>query len=315
MSGPEVSVVVASRDRADRLDQLLRSLRRQTMPRERFEVVIVDDASADWTPALLERAVALGNLDLRFIRHPAPLGPGGARDRGWRAARAPLIAFIDDDCEAEPGWLEALAAIGGPPHLIVQGRTEPNPAEVDGFGPLSRTIEVTTLGPYYETCNIAYPRALLELVGGFDPGFRTACEDTDLAWRAIEAGAETRFAERALAFHAVNQLGFHGALAVTAKWADVPRLFRRHPVLRELLTWRVFWRRSHALLTLAVVGALMARRFPPALILAIPYGQLLAGRRHVAGVSPAWAAWFALHDALEMANTARGAVRHRSLVL
>jgi glycosyltransferase involved in cell wall biosynthesis len=130
MSGePEISVVVATRDRASRLTELLRSLRAQTVGKDDFEVIVVDDASVDATPTVVAREIERGELKLQVVRRDLSGGPGAARNAGWPTARASLVAFIDDDCVAAPRWLEAgLAASSEHPGRFVQGRTDPNPA-------------------------------------------------------------------------------------------------------------------------------------------------------------------------------------------
>ena len=229
---PRVSVVAATRDRPDRLAALLEALRAQTLAAADFEVVVVDDGSGPETSVLLEDAARGGDLALRIVRHDAPRGPGGARNAGWRAARGALVAFTDDDCRPAPGWLEAgLAAHERAPEAVVQGRTQPDPGERDRLGPFSRTVHVERLGPQYETCNIFYPRELLERLGGFDEGFglRPGGEDSDLAWRAIELGRPTAFCGDALVFHAVLELGPLGALRDATRWTETVRVFARHP--------------------------------------------------------------------------------------
>src|SRR5688572_18253328 len=101
-----VSVVMATKDRARRLGDALASLRAQTIGLERFEVIVVDDGSTDATPQLLADA-ARSDLRVRPLRRETSGGPGAARNDGWRIATAPLVAFMDDDCVADPQWLEA----------------------------------------------------------------------------------------------------------------------------------------------------------------------------------------------------------------
>ena len=119
---PEVSVVVATRDRAMLLEELLASLRRQTLPADRFEVLVVDDGSGDGTAALLATEERQGTLRTVATGHREAVGPAAARNAGWRAARAPVVAFTDDDCVVSPRWLEeGLAACRAAPGCIVQG--------------------------------------------------------------------------------------------------------------------------------------------------------------------------------------------------
>src|SRR3712207_1354018 len=102
---PRVSVVVATHQRAERLRSLLAGLRAQTLPREDFEVVLVDDASSDHTQTVIAEELAEGSLSLRTLRHERNEGQARARQDGWQHASAPLIAFTDDDCVPAPTWL------------------------------------------------------------------------------------------------------------------------------------------------------------------------------------------------------------------
>jgi GT2 family glycosyltransferase len=311
---PAVSVVVATRDRSERLERALDAIAAQDIAGG-FELIVVDDASADDTAELLEgRARAWEPGTMRVVRRATPGGPAGARNSGWRAASAPLVAFTDDDCEPTPGWLTALAAAAGEaPSGFVQGPTHPHPGELAALGPFSRTIEVRSLGPWFPTCNVAYPRALLERLDGFDERLPRG-EDTDLAWRARELGADPIWADDALVHHAVMEIGPIGRLEVAAAWWPAFANFARHPRLRRQLAWGLFWKRSHALLLLALVGVALARRFPPAILLAGPYARDVRIRMSAEGAAPLIAPYYALHDAVETATAVTGSVRHGTIV-
>jgi glycosyltransferase involved in cell wall biosynthesis len=315
---PEVSVVVPTRERPERLAALLAALRAQTLAPARFEVIVVDDASTDSTPSLLKREAASSPFRLRMLRRGSSTGPAAARNEGWRGAAGEVIAFTDDDCEPAPEWLAAgLRAARAAPGAVIQGRTEPNPAELRHQGPFSRTLRVTELGPHFETANMFYPRSLLERLGGFDERFRRpGGEDTDLAWRAIEAGAPVEFAAPALVHHAVEDHGPIGMLRVAGRWYDLMYALRRHPGYRARTRWRrIFWKQSHALLAQALIGCALARRFPPAALLALPYLRHLLGRCEQVGAAPAYAPYLALHDLVEVGAAVRGGLRHRVLVI
>jgi hypothetical protein len=162
----------------------------------------------------------------------------------------------------------------------------------------------------------------MESLGGFDDErFPFFGEDTDLALRAVEAGASLRYVESARVYHAVIPKPLPRALREAAGRDFLASLVRRHPSLREALPLRLFWKRSHATLLLAAAGA----RGAPltrglSLALAIPYladagafESPLRARR-VARVMAA-AASAALVDAAEIAATLRGALRERTPVL
>jgi GT2 family glycosyltransferase len=316
MSVPEVSVVVPSHARPARLAALLDALAAQTLPAERWEVVVVHDDAGD---------VVSGHPlpALREVRIPAhERGPARQRNRGWRMARAPLIAFTDDDCRPEPAWLEELlAAAGAHPGAIVQGATAPDPLELAAFAsPHARSISVDPPGHFAQTCNILYPRALLEAVGGFDERFPApAGEDTDLALRARAAGAPYVGAPAARVFHAVEPYSLRSAIRLAFKWRHLAYVVRRHPEVRRWFALGIFWREAHLQLCLALAGAALARRHPAAAALCLPYLRDRLGRRgrgprarlRAARELPERAAV----DLAEIAAMAWGSARYRTFVL
>jgi glycosyltransferase involved in cell wall biosynthesis len=316
VSEPLVSVVVSTFNRPARLARLLSSLRDQDLAADEFEVVVVDNGSDGATAEVIAHEAARPGLQLRRVRHEVTLGPAGGRNSGWRLARAPLVAFTDDDCAADRGWLTAgLRAHARHPGAVIQGITRPDPRELEDDGPLSRTVRVDSLGPQYEACNIFYPRELLEALGGFDERFGTlpAGEDTNLAWRAIERGASTVLAGEALVFHSVERVGIAGMLRFAGRWGAATRLFAEHPRTRSMLYRQLFWNVWHYLLWRSLLGLLA----PPPLRRLILARHLLELRRRArAEGGAAWLIPFLLlYDAVECWSVARGALRHRTLVL
>jgi GT2 family glycosyltransferase len=301
---------------------MLDSLRVQSV--RDFEVIVVDDACTRGTPELVRREADReedgGRLELRSVRRDEPGGPARARNEGWRLARAPLVIFLDDDCEATERWLEELlAAAERAPGALVQGRTVPNPREADRLGAYSRSLWVEEPGPYFQGTNILYPRELLERLGGFDaeafPSFYG--EDTDLAWRAIEAGAPVEWAPAALVHHAVFRVGPLGMLRIAWRWTQSIQIFRRHPALRRVhLTYGVFWKGSHYLLVRALLAVLVRRRSRAlALWLGAPYARNLLVRGERDGGGPGAAPFYVVNDLVEMAAVLRGALRYRTPVI
>ena len=310
---PDVSVVVATRNRARRLEALLRALGAQEGVT--LEAIVVDDASTDSTPALLARPA--GGLELRSLRRTTQGGPGTARNAGWRQARASLVAFTDDDCVPAPGWLAALVDVHGRrPEAVLQGATRPHPDEVARQDAFSRSQLITSLSPNFPTCNMAYPRALLERLGGFDESFGHYAEDADLAWRAIASGARAEFVPGALVHHAVHTPGAVAQLRDSQRWADAVRAFARHPGMRDGFTHRVFWRPSHEGLLLALAGLGLGRRTRGvSLLLAAVYLRHLRALHGSAAGTLAALPAHAVVDASEVVAMARGSARFRTLVL
>jgi glycosyltransferase involved in cell wall biosynthesis len=313
----EVSVVLATHDRPMRLARQLEALRAQSVPPDRYEIVVVDDASGPETRTLLEREQARDGAPLTVIHREESQGPAAARNEGWRAARAPLIAFTDDDCQAPAGWLEAgLSTARENPGAFVQGPTEPIPGEYEAsYGPFSHTMLVTKCGPGFETCNIFYPRQLLERLGGFDSSSYSGPggEDTDLGWKAIEeAGVQPVWAPEAFMYHAVTGLGPIGKIRMAARWHESMLPFRRYKSLRKHRYGGLFWSEVHQWMFQALVALLLPKRlWWLRAWLAAPYVVRLAHRRS----GPLLAPYLIVHDLVEVSAVLRGAIRYRTLIL
>jgi glycosyltransferase involved in cell wall biosynthesis len=310
---PRVSVVVPTHNRPQGIAKTIAALRAQTLPDDQYEIIVVDDGSGAETGETLQRLRDSGAPELLVLRHEAAGGPARGRNAGWQAAQAPLIAFTDDDCEPTPHWLQAgLEAWDGAPERFVQGPTHPNPAHRDARGPLTHSLEVTKLGPWWETANMFYPRVALERAGGFDEKHYSGPggEDTDLGWTLVRLGWEPVWAPAALVHHAVTRLGPWRALRLAWRWDETMLVFKRHPNLRSHLIARVFWSANHwwlvrAVIALAVPGRLWWLRW----WLASPYVLRLGTAR------PDLIAFVVAHDLVEMGACARGGIRYRVPVL
>jgi GT2 family glycosyltransferase len=315
---PEVAVVIPTRDRETRLAFALDALAAQTLGPERFEVIVVRD---DDLPG--PRTSPPETINCRSLTRPGYSGPAEKRNTGWRSTEAPLVAFIDDDCRPAPEWLqhllEAWSAADRDPRAIIQGRTEPDPDEQDLLTGFARSQEVVGPSHWYQTCNLAYPRQLLESLGGFDQGFEgVGGEDTDLGLRAEATGARLSYVGDALVWHAVHSRNLLDAMREAARWDGMALVFARHPEQRRRIYARVFWKRSHALAILALGGALLiSRRRWAGIAGVLPYvrsnvgGRTAIAPRNLIAIGIHIPARFAV-DLVEVFATVRGAIRFRS---
>ncbi|MDQ1402902.1 MAG: hypothetical protein QOG03_1218 [Actinomycetota bacterium] len=313
---PAATVVIATHGRAALLAETLDALAAQT--RRDFEVVVVDDDSPDDTQALLATRLV---RSLRVTRR----GPGRARQAGWMAAAAPVIAFTDDDCVPTPGWLAAiLEPIEAGRADFVQGPTMPRPDQLHLDGPWARTIRVPTENHRFPTCNMAYRKAVLDDLGGFRDEFtgpNTSGEDTDLGWRAKEAGYRIEFAPDALVHHAVWPSSFVRFVKDRPRWGMVVQVVRYHPGVREMAYKRYFFRRSHPRTIVLLCGffaaAAIRRWLPPAMAVGVLAAYLVKTRDseraaperalHIAQVFTA--------DVVELAVFVGASARYRTLFL
>lgn len=305
-----IAVVVPTRDRPVRLRWLLNALEEQDC--RDFELVVAHNSRGPETAALLrERGV-------RHLELPPEAGPAALRNAAWRATSAPWVLFTDDDCRPPADWVRrAVEAVGRHPGAIVQGATRPDPDELGVFhhAPHARSQEIEPPHVMAQTCNIAYPRALLERVGGFDERFTQAVgEDTDLALRARAAGAPFVAAPEVLTHHAVDW-GLRRRVRGSWRWQHMALLVREHPELRrELPLGGWAWSPRHARLLLAAAGLALRRPW-----LAVPwllgaprtYGNHPRALARTAAELPGQA----LVDAVETAALLRGSLRYRTLLL
>ena len=197
---PDVSVVAATHNRAERLAAMLAGLRARPSGRTASSVVIVDDASSDETPACSRREARRGRLRLRTRRQE----PGGGPGRGAQPRLADGDAHRDRlhrrrlRARRRAGWRRMLDWPRATRRRRRPGTDAAEPAPRPTRSTATRRrCSITGPTPHFETCNIVYPRALLEQLAGFDETYPApAGEDSDLGVRALEARRASRCSRR-----------------------------------------------------------------------------------------------------------------------
>ncbi|MFJ3495926.1 glycosyltransferase [Streptomyces sp. NPDC086091] len=222
---PSTTVVVATRERADRLATALDSLLAQDHPDA--EIVVVDNAPV--TDATRDLVVHKYGDRVRYLTEPVP-GLAVAHNTGLAAARGDVVAFTDDDVVADPRWLTELTApfsadpgLGCATGLILPARLR-TPAQVlleshGGFAkgftprtydpydpPADEPLFPFTAGRFGSGANMAYRTRVLRAVGGFDPatGAGTPARGGDDLYgfvRVLTAGHRLRYTPHALVWH------------------------------------------------------------------------------------------------------------------
>lgn len=201
----EVTVVVPTHNRADQLHRCLVSLDASAKAAALgVEIIVVDDGSSDATPDVLRAAARAGVA--RGLRRAVSGGPARARNLGWRAGTGRLVAFTDDDCEVDPGWLRSLVArISTAPAQVagVGGRVLPAASDpVSSYMTLHRILEPPASLRYVVTANCIFHRAALERVGGFDEAVSTpGGEDPGLCLQLARLGYSFAFEPEAVVTH------------------------------------------------------------------------------------------------------------------
>jgi glycosyltransferase involved in cell wall biosynthesis len=209
-SGITVSAVVCTHNGGDVIEKAITSLQKQDYPDDLYEILVVNNASTDDTPAIIEKLSSAGPKEIRCVDEPK-LGLSNARNAGIQASQSEVIAFIDDDSMADEKWLSSLvqifqqhdaACVGGKVNPIW---SIPPPSWLPEEIQLYLTI--VDMGPeirelhgleYPSGTNISYRKTAVQEVGGFDPRFgRTGSlllsgEEDDLCQR-LEAAGHKRY--------------------------------------------------------------------------------------------------------------------------
>lgn len=282
---PRISVVVPTYRRAALLERCLAALAAQTLAKTDYEIVVVHDGPGDEARHAVAEHVARSGAAARFFELEQRRGPAAARNRGWREARAEIIAFTDDDTVPHPQWLEhALAALtpdvdAGWGRLVMPLGNAPTDYEIDAAA-LARAPFVTA--------NCFCRRRVLERLGGFDERFERAWrEDSDLHFRLLRSGARIVHVEEAVVEHPIRPADWGVSLSQQRKILFDALLFKKHRALyRERIRRRARWDYY------AAVGALGVS------VIAIASGAFVAAA--IAG-----ALWFALTMRFSVARLVR----------
>jgi glycosyltransferase involved in cell wall biosynthesis len=209
--GPLFSVVLSTRNRGAMIEPALRSLLALKHPA--FEIVVVDQSSDDVTGVLV-RGLSTGDSRLRYLRTNR-FGLSRGRNDGIAASRGELVAFTDDDCIVDPGWLNAIEGDMRDPSVAgVFGRVLPS--EYRGRSGIDLAFKdseerkeyVRKAIPWHigHGANMAFRRADLIALGGFDEilgagGLLPSHEDGDMSYRILASGRRLVFAPSSLVFH------------------------------------------------------------------------------------------------------------------
>lgn len=232
-----ITVAVCTYNRAELLAQVLPAVLAQS--RLPDELLVVDNASTDHTPAVVAQARRLAAIPVRYVQEPSP-GIAHARNRALREAQGQYVAFIDDDAMPQSDWLQTL--------LTTLEQVKPRPDGIAGkveldwhgsrpnwfpsrFESLLCAYDQGAMGSFLDeedyllTTNALFDRRVVLSLDGFRPylgrkrGQMLGGEDNDMHRRLVQAGFRIYYQPAAVVYH------------------DVPPERRKKPFLVRRLFW------------------------------------------------------------------------------
>ncbi|MEO8028265.1 MAG: glycosyltransferase family 2 protein [Bryobacteraceae bacterium] len=273
---PGIAVVVANWNRRDLLAACLHSLAAQTL--RPAEIAVVDNGSDDGSLDMLEGLAAspeFARIPLRIIKNHENRGFCAANNQGIQATTAEFVALLNNDAEAEPGWLAALSKVFDGQPAVGMAASKilvwEDPTIIDKVGHVmypdgqnrGRGHGVKDIGQYNrieevlwpDGCAAMYRRAMLDEIGHFDEDLFAYADDADLGLRARWAGWSCLYSPHAVVrHHRGSTLGLQSAWRV--------ELIERNRVLLvvKLFPWSLIWRNAAYLIARIAAGMVASMR-------------------------------------------------------
>lgn len=206
---PSFSIVIPTYNRPEQLAVCLQACARLDYPRDRFEVIVVDDGGVGPLDGIVARFH--GVLTLTLLQQENR-GPAAARNRGASEALGEVLAFTDDDCAPASDWLKALGRhCVASPDCVVGGRTI-NALTGNVYSTTSQLLisyllsfynAIPNQARFFPSSNLAFPTKPFRAAGGFDVTYpRAAAEDRELCDRWLHLGQRMIYAAEAVVYHA-----------------------------------------------------------------------------------------------------------------
>lgn len=197
MTNPYVSIIIPTYNRKEDLKKCVDSVLQLNYPRDKYEIIVVDDGSTDGTYEFLKR-LENEEPNLRVFSQENK-GPASARNLGIKNAKGEILFFTDDDCLVGKDWInqhlkyysdKRIGGVGGTLWPIEMSFVEE--LKIGSYlDEYTQFMEINSAesGKGLATCNCSYRREVFDEVGLFDESFPTAAgEDIELSKRALLNG-------------------------------------------------------------------------------------------------------------------------------
>ena len=218
----DLSLVICTRNRAAQLAETLKkvsAIRSQL----KWELIVADNGSTDGTSAVVQEFAATCDHPVQLIVKPGR-GVSCAKNAGWQSAKAAIVVCIDDDCYPEQDYFDSifdpfskdpkLGFVGG--RILLHDPTDRRITIQESLEPLSLPAGSFIRPGVIQGANVAYRRAALVEVGGFDPWFGAGAlysgDETELMARISAAGWNGAYDPKPVVYH------HHGRKTANDEW-------------------------------------------------------------------------------------------------
>ncbi len=273
----DISAVIPTLNREKTLKRVIEALLAQTYPKDKYEIIIVDDGSTDGTAKMVEDIIrnCKGGFQTRLAptiiyikQDPSKRGPAGANNLGIKTANGKYILFMNDDVIADKNLIsehmkshesivKAYCPPAGragntpqqtPPRYIVQGRV----INTSSLKDLGKKHEGYAGGysdmsfGYFTTWNCSVEKALLVKAGLFDEDFRDLCwEDVEFGFRLRKLGVKQKYNKDAFGYHFRHVFNLDQIDGVKTKSVNMGKnaimYYKKHPQIDVKISTESFW--------------------------------------------------------------------------
>lgn len=185
------SIVVCTYNGEKIIEECLQSLLSQNIPKDKYEVIVVNDGSTDNVEEVVRRFMR-NHTNARLISCASHKGLSAARNLGWKEAKGDFVFYIDDDAVADEDWVTRVAGDYTDDVAGVGGYSRPYSANKFSLYEQARTF--VTYGLHAEKVdgagglNMSFRKEVLREIGGFDPRFTSVADDADINRRLTILG-------------------------------------------------------------------------------------------------------------------------------
>lgn len=203
-----VSVIVSFKNEAKNLKKHVEALMGQEYPKDRYEIILVDDGSTDNSMQIVKNEINGKSTPVVKLIQLDWVGTPAARNEGIQNSEGEIVAITDADAIPDPNWLLELSNSFKDKEVgIVSGKIK----EIDSINDVNQSIECTIREETFWFTNVAFRQIVFEKIAGFDRRFKRG-SDYDFIVRVLNAGFKQAYNANAVVWHLKSPLNLSKAL-------------------------------------------------------------------------------------------------------